>query len=227
MTQGIRVELAVGCDTHCPVAAVSRDVDGAVDDISRAVVDGQRVDEYRVPSDTPTDGTPVFETREGVVYRTAQPCDAGCPCEVIEAQGCPVADVRGVDGRLVVAFYADDRATVRAVVGALAASFDVDLLRLVAGGTGRGDEHGGGEDTTVVDRSRLTARQREVVETAHRMGYFEYPREATAETVASDLDVSPSAFAETLRAAERSLLDELFPDSTGATDSTAPLASRP
>jgi hypothetical protein len=226
MTQGIHVELAVACGARCPVATVSRDVDGAVDDVSRAVTDGRRVDEYRVPSGTAADGTPVFETREEVVYRATRPCGTGCPCEVIEAQGCPVADVRGVDGRLVVAFYADDRATVRAVVGALAASFDVDLLRLVGDGVGSGDGRGRDRtgDATVVDRSRLTDRQREVVETAHRMGYFEYPREATAETVASELDISPSTFAETLRAAERTLLDELFPGAADPSGSLAPAA---
>jgi predicted DNA binding protein len=212
MTEGIRVELAVACDSHCPVAAASRDVDGEITDVSRAVVDGERVDEYRVGREAgDAVGTPVFETREGVVYRTTQPCGTGCPCEVIEAQGCPVAGVRGVDGQLVVAFYAPDRATVRCVVDALAESFDVSLRRLVAGdGTA-----GRAGDATVVDRGRLTDRQREVVETAHRMGYFEYPRGATAAAVASALGVSQSAFAETLRAAERALLDECFPGASG------------
>ena len=223
MTEGIRVELAVACDTTCPVAATSRDVDDEITDVSRAVVDGHRVDEYRVGRDArDAVGTPVFETREEVVYRTTQPCGTGCPCEVIEAQGCPVAGVRGVDGRLVVAFYAADRATVRRVVDALSESFDVSLRRLVAG-----DAAADPGDATVVDRGRLTDRQREVVETAHRLGYFEYPRGATAEAVASALGVSPSAFAETLRAAERALLDECFPGASGHGDPSRAADSRP
>jgi hypothetical protein len=207
MTDGLFVELSVECRSHCPVADTSAGIDGGIDDVSQAVVEGARLDEYRVPrGTTEAAGTPVFETSEAVVYRTSRPCGTGCPCELIEAAGCPTASVGAADGRLVVSFYAPDRETVRQVVGSLRETFDVELRRLVTSG-GRTAR----DDTTVVDRGRLTGRQREVVETAHRLGYFDYPRRATAEAVATALDVSPSAFAETLRAAERALLDELFP----------------
>ncbi|WP_142856456.1 helix-turn-helix domain-containing protein [Salinigranum halophilum] len=206
MTEGLRVEVAVACPSHCPVAAASVDVDGGIDHVSRAVVDGQRLDEYRVPRGAEAVGTPVFETDDEVVYRTTQPCELGCPCERLEAAGCPPTSVRAVDGELVIAFHAPDRATVRQVVATLDEAFDVELRRLVAG-----ERRTRRTDTTVVDRTRLTDRQREVVETAYRMGYFEYPREASAETVATRLGVSSSAFAETLRAAERAVLDEFLP----------------
>jgi hypothetical protein len=224
MPEGIRVELAVACDDRCPIAAASNGVDGAIDDVTRSVIDGHRVDEYRVPRGIgDPDGTPVFATRDEVVYRTALPCGEGCPCEVIEAQGCPVADVRAVDGRLVVVFYTPDRRTLRRVVDELVQSFDVSLHRLVTSdGTGDRDSDGPGRrsDVTVVDRSRLTDRQREVIEAAHAMGYFEYPRRTTAEAAAAALDVSPSAFAETLRAAERTLLEGVFPPESGSADAS-------
>lgn len=58
--------------------------------------------------------------------------------------------------------------------------------------------------------SRLTDRQAEVLTTAHRNGYYEWPREATAEELAAELDISPATFSEHLRAAERVLVTMLF-----------------
>ncbi|QLH76691.1 helix-turn-helix domain-containing protein [Halosimplex rubrum] len=49
---------------------------------------------------------------------------------------------------------------------------------------------------------RLTARQREVLETAVRAGYYENPREATHDDLAADLDVSPATVGEHLRKIE-------------------------
>jgi predicted DNA binding protein len=57
---------------------------------------------------------------------------------------------------------------------------------------------------------RLTDRQREVLRTAHEMGYFEYPRGANAGEVATALDIEPSTFTEHLNAAQSKLLDELL-----------------
>jgi hypothetical protein len=52
----------------------------------------------------------------------------------------------------------------------------------------------------------LTDRQREIIQTAYDMGYYEVPREATTEAVASEIDVDPSTVAEHLQRAERNLL---------------------
>lgn len=52
----------------------------------------------------------------------------------------------------------------------------------------------------------LTDRQREVLETAYDEGYFEVPREATTEDVATALDVDASTVTEHLQRAERNLL---------------------
>jgi predicted DNA binding protein/PAS domain-containing protein len=56
----------------------------------------------------------------------------------------------------------------------------------------------------------LTDRQREVVETAYRAGYFNWPRDSTAEEVADSLDIAAPTFHAHLRKAESSLLDGLF-----------------
>lgn len=52
----------------------------------------------------------------------------------------------------------------------------------------------------------LTDRQQEVIENAFDLGYYEVPREASTEVVASELDLDPSTVAEHLQRAERNLL---------------------
>ena len=54
--------------------------------------------------------------------------------------------------------------------------------------------------------AELTDRQREVVQTAYREGYYEVPRDASTADVAAKLDVDPSTVAEHLQRAERNLL---------------------
>ncbi|WP_256392974.1 bacterio-opsin activator domain-containing protein [Natronoarchaeum rubrum] len=56
----------------------------------------------------------------------------------------------------------------------------------------------------------LTDRQLEVVQTAYYSGYFESPRDSTGEDVAAMLDISPPAFYQHVRAAQRKLFAALF-----------------
>lgn len=57
---------------------------------------------------------------------------------------------------------------------------------------------------------RLTPRQREVVETAYDLGYYDVPREATADAIAGRLDLDRSTVTEHLQRAERTLLTRLL-----------------
>jgi len=59
---------------------------------------------------------------------------------------------------------------------------------------------------------RLTDRQREVLRTAYRSGFFEWPRGSTAQEIADSLDVSQPTVSRHLRAAERALFGLLFDD---------------
>lgn len=56
----------------------------------------------------------------------------------------------------------------------------------------------------------LTEKQLRVLRVAHAEGYFDWPRDHSAEQLASRLEVATPTFTEHLRAAERKLLDELF-----------------
>lgn len=56
----------------------------------------------------------------------------------------------------------------------------------------------------------LTDRQREVLETAFRLGYYDVPRDATHECIAAELDVATSTIDEHLRKAESRLFGSLL-----------------
>lgn len=58
--------------------------------------------------------------------------------------------------------------------------------------------------------STLTERQREVIETAFGLGYYEIPRRATHEDIAAALDLSGSTVDEHLRKAEATLMEQLL-----------------
>lgn len=53
---------------------------------------------------------------------------------------------------------------------------------------------------------RLTPRQQEVLETAYELGYYEIPRETTADAIAERLDLDRSTVTEHLQRAERNLI---------------------
>jgi PAS domain S-box-containing protein len=57
---------------------------------------------------------------------------------------------------------------------------------------------------------RLTDRQHEALEAAYRAGYFDWPRESTAEEVAGSLEVSSPTLHRHLRRAEKRLLSAFF-----------------
>jgi predicted DNA binding protein len=56
----------------------------------------------------------------------------------------------------------------------------------------------------------LTERQREVLETAHEAGYYNWPRGATAADLADRLDISEPTLHKHLRAAEQKLVTAMF-----------------
>lgn len=69
---------------------------------------------------------------------------------------------------------------------------------------------GGLAGTTAAVEALLTDRQREVVETAVELGYYDIPRTASQEEIAIELDCAPSTTAEHLRKAESRVLRAQF-----------------
>ena len=56
----------------------------------------------------------------------------------------------------------------------------------------------------------VTNRQREVLQTAHEMGYYEVPRQVSTTDIAEALAVDPSTVAEHLQRAERNLMNVIL-----------------
>lgn len=212
MTGGIRAEVRIDDASVCPVAQLSDETGGSTHSVTTSVsptrgevVTEEFVSEFRQPLenlDLHEELTEVFSYGSNVAYRFDRELGVGCPCECVEQFDCPVVDVHARNGALHLAFHAPDMATLQGIIGALRDQYSgFDVKRLLSS---RGDET---EDSLVfVDRSVLTDRQREVLETAHRMGYFDHPKGANAGEVASELDITTSTFTEHLSAAQRKLL---------------------
>jgi len=56
----------------------------------------------------------------------------------------------------------------------------------------------------------LTARQREVIETAWEMGYYEVPKQVSADDIATEMGLDSSTVNEHLQRAERNLLGQIL-----------------
>ena len=213
MPDGVRVGLAIHGAAGCPVAALSARRDGSVTDVAWTRSDGAITEEFRVRDPEAVEGTDLLPEAASVVdlgdervyrYRTGGAETGNCACAIVESLGVPIANARAEDGALLLTLHLPDLDRLREAVAALDDAADRVAVRYLI--EGAVDEPT--TDRTVVDRGRLTTRQREVLATAHRMGYFERPRDANASEVAAALDISPSTFAEHLAAAQRKLLEE-------------------
>ncbi|MCU4741319.1 helix-turn-helix domain-containing protein [Halobacteria archaeon AArc-m2/3/4] len=233
MPTTIRAEIEVGMPGDCPVARASTATETAIDGVTRSSgrnASGQVTEEFTVEKgrrnegedqdqdeneygterdeDTTLAGSePVFDLESHTVYRFTRDPDSEneCVCECIEGFGWPVSNVRAVDGSLFVSCYASDVESLTDVVSELRDAFDdIRVRQLVQSG---GETDG---DLLVVDRSWMTDRQREVLETAHEMGYFDYPKGANAGEVAAEIGIARSTFSEHLASAQRKLLDALL-----------------
>lgn len=68
-------------------------------------------------------------------------------------------------------------------------------------------------------RDELTEEQLTVLRTAHRLGYFDVPRGASADDIATELGIAQSTLSERLRLAEGQLFDLMFSAGGDSTDS--------
>jgi predicted DNA binding protein len=107
---------------------------------------------------------------------------------------------------LTIVFHATDYDQLRGIIGELRDQFPgVDINRFVQSPSGEQ-----AEDNVFVNRSRLTHRQLEILETAYQRGYFDRPRQSNATEIAAELDINPSTFREHLTAAESKILEDLL-----------------
>ncbi|MBX0286369.1 helix-turn-helix domain-containing protein [Haloarcula salinisoli] len=216
MVDDILAEVAVFNPQACYVQPNATE-DWSVSTVSRSGLggsDGEVVEEFTLSGGSDVDPPPretdtaerVFSYDSEHVYRFSRPADQGCVCERVEREGCVVQNVTADEDSLAVTFLVEDTETLRAVIDTLEETGEsVRLRRLVE--NPRGESSG---RPTVLDRDVLTGRQREALECAYEMGYFEHPREVSAGEVADRLDITTSTFTEHLAAAQRKLLDDLL-----------------
>jgi len=211
MSSSIRTEIGIEAPESCPVAQASADANTTISHIrmsSGVTPDGMLTEEFGLDTESSVDRSSiqnVFEFDSQRIYRFERDPNRSCVCQSVEQHGCPVSDVHCSEGTLVVSFYAPDLETVREIVTDLRGWCDeIHVQRLT-----QGDERTN-RDFVLVDRERLTARQREVLETSFEMGYFEYPKQANAGEVSDALGISASTFSEHLAAAQGKLLETIL-----------------
>ncbi|MFC3959277.1 helix-turn-helix domain-containing protein [Halovivax cerinus] len=230
---GYQATIVVDDPGGCPVAVAADELDAPVDSISRSSTrDAETVvEEFTVQDpdgslagtgEPDTLGNPesdehtrerghdvslqtVAATDSERTYRFERDWSTACVCEVVEHGGNPVSSLRARDGALHVTVNAPDVDDLSETVTSLNAQFGGVRLQELTQSDGSG-----GSDPVLVDRARLTRRQRQVVETAHEMGYFDYPKGANAGEVAEALHISGSTFAEHLAAAQSKLLGAIL-----------------
>ena len=214
MGQGIRAELRVDAAGSCPVARAADEADASTFSISRSVSPNspdRMTEEFMLDVDegepeTDDELQEVFDYGSKKVYRFDRPLGTGCPCELVEGFDCPVVDVHTREGALYLVFHAADMEQLRNVITTLKEQYPtVDVQRLL-----RSHDDQPEHSLVFVDRGELTDRQREVLETAHRMGYFDHPKGANAGEVADELEIGTSTFVEHLAAAQTKLLDSIL-----------------
>ena len=211
MSSGIRATVEFTATDSCPVVELSNEQETTIDSMTTNVcpsdcegsvvefsMDGADAD--AVPFE------PIFSHGDTHRYRVPLDDDVDCPCKTLGEYGCPIARYVAEDGRLTVVFHAPDWEALQDVVTDLADRFpSMTVKRFLRSPTGDAVH-----DHVVVDRSKFTTRQLEVLATAYEMGYFERPRGANATEVADVLDICPSTFSEHLAAAESKLVEDVL-----------------
>jgi predicted DNA binding protein len=205
---GVLAEFVFERPDQCPVAAGSTGADSPFREISwTSNADGVVTEQFTTAAEpTDSEAEEVFDYGSQQVYEFEREYDEPCVCEFIEQSLGPVTDAYASNGDLHVTLHVADTDKLRALLGELNERFGNVRIEYLVQGRERATE----SKLVPVDLRRLTDRQREVVATAHEMGYFEYPRDSNATEVADALDIEPSTFTEHLNAAQSKLLDELL-----------------
>lgn len=121
--------------------------------------------------------------------------------------GADIESIRADDGQCTVTAHVSDDIDVRRVVERVRSEFpDADL-------NAKRHHDASTENLPVLGAEmvdELTDRQRETLETAYTSGYFEWPRDATAEEVAESLDIASPTLHNHLRKAQNTLLGRIL-----------------
>lgn len=211
MPAGIRATVEFTTSDICPVVDLSAEMVTTIDSVHSNICPpncAESVVEFSLNADhdPEADITPIFSHGSTDRYRLTLNGDSNCPCSVLGQSGCPVVRYVAQDGTLTLVFHAADYDQLQEVIADLRDRYsDMNIKRFARSPAGEQNE-----DSVFVDRSKLTSRQLEVLETAHKMGYFERPRRTNATEIATELNINPSTFREHIAAAERKIFAGLL-----------------
>jgi len=216
---GIRAEVRIESPPDCVVAAASAATGSETTSVTwtgRSNNDEQVTEEFLLHEwsdeeppalkEFDVDLQRVFQYDSKGTFRFHRDEDTACPCEFVETYESPIRDVFARNGSLVITFHVSSIETLQDILAGLNSEWsNVSVDRLV-----RSDDDREVESLVLVDRSTLTERQRDVLETAHEMGYFDHPKRANAGEVADALDINATTFTEHLSAAQRKLFKAIM-----------------
>ena len=190
--------------------------------------DGTPLTLYRLDTDGDLDGTDLTAVRETLAAETVEGVDgegagdlAVAAAEpwwepVVDGYGATVRTAAAGDDGATLVIELPPSVTVRSVVDHLNERHPG--LELI-GRRGLHREARPVETVAAEVTETLTDRQLEVVETAYRAGYYEWPHEASSETVAELLGITQPTFAEHFWTAQRRIIHTLLdPDAESITD---------
>lgn len=127
-------------------------------------------------------------------------------CGYLSSENLGISEIYAVDGDLHLMIEIGDREELRTLCADIEERYGpvtIDRITNVS----KAEQT---SEPVQVDLQELTGRQYEVLETAYRMGYFSYPREANAKDVADTLGITSSTVTEHLNSAQSKLFDEVF-----------------
>ena len=191
----IRAQLAITPDagSHCAVIRATEETHDVTQQVKPAIDGDEReVSECHTELSTGTDDAPerAYLTKE---IRTK------CICPVLAEHDC-ISNLKGVrSGMLIIGVTVPRQAVLREILTALKAIDAAVSIEWIV--------HGDRTDGIVeMDASTITEKQREAIEVALAMGYYETPRETSLGALADRLEISKSAVSQRLNAAETKLV---------------------
>ena len=201
---------------QCPLADASQRTGASIDAAPPLMRDDGNV-LLRFSSTPNDDLTQVLEEDNRIRYlyqaetdgRYSYRCLSLSPCVVHEliSTGFMVESLTYQDGNAILAGAVVGNDILKDVLETAGQTVGIQLKRVYSM---RPDE-----DNAVEKQWDVTPAQAESLRHALELGYFEVPREATADDVADALDISKTAFLERLHRAQNALFSDLFPGVNG------------
>ena len=201
---------------QCPLADASQRTGASIDAAPPLMRDDGNV-LLRFSSTPNDDLTQVLDEDNRIRYlyqaetdgRYSYRCPSLSPCVVHEliSTGFMVESLTYQDGNAILAGAVVGNDILKDVLETAGQTVGIQLKRVYSM---RPDE-----DNAVEKQWDVTPAQAESLRHALELGYFEVPREATADDVADALDISKTAFLERLHRAQNALFSDLFPGVNG------------